>query len=238
MLVTATRTALAANEIQSVIFDMDGVIIDSHPAHRKAWQQFLTMLGKEVEATELDFILDGRKRCEILRHFVGEMSDSELAEFGRIKDDIFQQVSLEVQPVPGVLDFIEDLKRHGIKLAVATSASYSRTHSTLQRMSLKNQFATIVTGDDVAEGKPNPAIYNLVRGRLGTDAGHCLVVEDAASAIQAARQEGFTCLAIGANGSTDKLRAAGANCVIENFVGISLEGLQTILLAECLTRRL
>lgn len=226
----AVKTALPCNDFQSVIFDMDGVIIDSHPAHRKSWQEFLGRLGKEVPARELDFILDGRKRCEILRHFFGEISDSELAEYGRIKDEIFQQISLEVQPVPGVLEFIDDLKRHRIKLAVATSASSSRTHSTLQRMNLHDQFAMIVTGDDVTEGKPNPAVYNLLCSQLGIEVRHCLVIEDAAPAIEAARREGFTCLAIGYNGSAEKLRAAGANYVIENFVGFSLESLQTVLL--------
>jgi beta-phosphoglucomutase len=226
--VSAAKTVPAVSEVRSVIFDMDGVIIDSHPAHRKAWRQFLQTLGKKVSARELDFILDGRKRCEILRHFLGEISDAELAEYGRIKDDIFQQISLEVQPVAGVLDFIADLRRHRIKLAVATSASRSRTHSTLQRLKLRDQFETIVTGDDVAEGKPNPTVYNLVRSRLKTAAHHCLVVEDAPPAIEAAKQEGYTCLGIGSNGSQERLRAAGASLVIENFVGFSLASLQMV----------
>ena len=227
---TANRKNPVSNDIHGVIFDMDGVLIDSHPAHRRAWQEFLQRLGKEVTATELDFILDGRKRCEILRHFFGEMSDVELAEFGRIKDEIFQQISLEVQPIPGVLDFIEDLKQHFVKLAVATSASHSRTHSTLQRLKLQHEFATVVTGDDVADGKPNPEVYNLVRSRLGIEAQQCVVVEDAASAIESARHEGFLCLAVGHNGIAEKLRHAGANWVIDNFLGLSLGSLQTMLL--------
>ena len=56
---------------RGVVFDMDGVIVDSHPAHRKAWRHFLRNLGREVSERDLDFILDGRKRCDILRHFLG-----------------------------------------------------------------------------------------------------------------------------------------------------------------------
>lgn len=57
--------------LSAVIFDMDGVIIDSHPAHRAAWRTFLREIGRKVTETELDFVLDGRKRSEILRHFLG-----------------------------------------------------------------------------------------------------------------------------------------------------------------------
>ena len=76
---------------------MDGVIVDSHPAHRKAWRQFLRTLGREVSNTELNFILDGRKRADILRHFLGELSEAEIVDYGKRKDDFFQHSSFEVK---------------------------------------------------------------------------------------------------------------------------------------------
>lgn len=232
---SASRDFVIANNaprvsrVQNVIFDMDGVIIDSHPAHRKAWQEFLRTVGRSVSEAELDFILDGRKRREILRHFLGELSENELAEYGRKKDELFQEISLDVKPVAGVLDFIEDLRHRGITLAVATSASRTRTRSTLQRLGLTDCFAAVVTGDDIPDGKPDPSIYHLVCARLNAEAHHCLVLEDALSAVQAAKRAGFQCVGVGYNGSCDRLRAAGADHVIENFVGLSLENLHAIL---------
>lgn len=215
------------NNIQSVIFDMDGVIVDSHPTHRKAWHQFLQILDKDVSDTELEFILDGRKRSEILQHFLGNLPMSELAELGRMKDELFQQIALEVKPVPGVIDFVGKLRRRRIKLGIATSASRSRTESTLRKLQLTNCFATVVTGDDVPEGKSSPTIYELVCARLGTKAHHSLVLEDAAPAVRAAKAAGFRCIGIAAsNGSGAKLRTAGADYVIENFVGFSLDDLE------------
>ncbi len=79
--------------VQGVIFDMDGVIVDSHPFHRRAWHKFLRSVGKDVSEEDLDFILDGRKRHEILRHFLGELSEPELANYGNCKDEFFQQVA-------------------------------------------------------------------------------------------------------------------------------------------------
>ena len=224
--VIATNIAPKISRIQNVIFDMDGVIIDSHPAHRKAWQEFLQTLGRSVSEAELDFILDGRKRHEILRHFLGDVPESDLAEYGRKKDHLFQEISLDVKPIAGVLDFIEDLRRCGIALAVATSASKTRTRSTLKRLGLTDRFAVIVTGDDIPNGKPDPSIYHLVCSRLNAEAQECLVLEDAVSAVQAAKRAGFQCVGVGYNGSCDRLRAVGADHVIENFVGLSFENLQ------------
>lgn len=215
--------------MQSVIFDMDGVIIDSHPAHRRAWQEFLRTIGQEVPEHDLDFILDGRKRPEILRHFLGEVSEAQLAEYGKRKDYFFQQIALEISPVPGVIDFITRLSRQGVMLAIATSASQTRTRSTLKRLNLTDHFAVVVTGDDVTNSKPDPAIYNLVCSRLQSQARHSLAVEDAVSGIRAAKEAGLKCVGVVGSRCEGKLRAAGADHVIENFVGLSLNSLQGIL---------
>ncbi len=219
-------------EVQSVIFDMDGVIIDSHPAHRKAWKEFLQTFGKEVPECELDFILDGRKRRDILCHFLGKLSEQELADYGKRKDGLFQEISVEVKPVPGVIDFISSLEQQGITLAIATSASKSRTRTTLKRLRLSDHFAVVVTGDDVTDSKPDPAIYNMVCNRLRSEARNSVAVEDAVAGIRAAKEAGLTCIGVGACGEGEKLCAAGADHVIENFMGFSLHDL------EFLTKRL
>src|ERR1700722_13758834 len=107
--------------LQAVIFDMDGVIVDSHPAHRKAWRKFLRTLGREVSDPELNFILDGRKRADILRHFLGELSEAEIADYGRRKDEFFQNSSFEVKPLPGLIEFLHQLNGARIATAIATS---------------------------------------------------------------------------------------------------------------------
>jgi beta-phosphoglucomutase len=213
------------NHVQSVIFDMDGVIVDSHPAHRRAWREFLQSLGAEIADEELEFILEGRKRSEILQHFLGEMPESKLAEYGRIKDEFFGRIALEVKPVPGVIEFVRSLACRRIKLGIATSASASRTLSTLRRLELSDRFATVVTGDDVPEGKSNPTIYELVCSRLHAKARCSWVFEDAASAIRTAKQAGFMCIGVNSGRGTS-LQAAGADYVIDDFVGFSFDDLQ------------
>jgi beta-phosphoglucomutase len=77
--------------LRGIAFDMDGVIIDSHPAHRSAWKSFLESVGRETSDSELDFILDGRKREEILTHFLGELSPVRMKEYGNRKDELLRK---------------------------------------------------------------------------------------------------------------------------------------------------
>src|SRR5215467_1545459 len=118
--------------IRAIVFDMDGVIIDSHPVHRRAWRKFLTTVGMSIRDEELDFILEGRRREEILRHFLGDLPSSVLAEYGRQKDQFFEEHFTDVKLIPGVRELLDSLDQEGLGAAIATSASSSRTRGTLQ----------------------------------------------------------------------------------------------------------
>ena len=210
--------ASTSNRIAAVVFDMDGVLIDSHPVHRRAWIQFLRTIGREVPESELNFILDGHKRTDILRHFLGDLSPAELEDFGRRKDLFFQQSASEVAPIPGVPAFVADLAAQDIALAVATSASETRTLETLERLQLKKYFNAIVTAGDVRRGKPDPAIYRIACERLNVAPSRALAVEDAVAGIEAARAAGLgACIAVANHTHAEKMILAGASLVIRDF---------------------
>jgi HAD superfamily hydrolase (TIGR01509 family) len=215
--------------IEGVIFDMDGVLIDSHPVHRLAWRKFLATLGKNVSEDQLDFILEGRRRDEILRFFLGEISEHAIAEYGRRKEDFFQQNFQDVKLVPGISAFLEELQHAGMKIGIATSASSYRTLLTLELLCLRTTFAAVVTADEVTEGKPNPEVYRLAAQRMSLRPEQLLVMEDAPSGVQAARSAGIRCIGITNDGRADALRRAGADCVIQDFVGLSIEKLMTLI---------
>jgi HAD superfamily hydrolase (TIGR01509 family) len=218
--------------LRGVVFDMDGVLVDSHAEHRKAWRLFLQTLGRDVPDSELDFVLDGRTRRDILRHFLGSFPDHELAELGRRKDGIFRQVQLAVAPVPGVVRLVRDLHSRGMALAVATSASRSRAHSTLVELGLLNRFETVATGEDVAQGKPHPAVYLLACHRLQIDPQCLLAIEDAVSGIRAAVGAGLRCLAVALHEAPETLIAAGAVQVVRDFENVSSADLECIFLGS------
>jgi beta-phosphoglucomutase len=225
---TSTRKK-SAQALKAVIFDMDGVIINSHPAHRTAWRRFLRELGRDVSESELDFILDGRKRADILRYFLGNLTDSELEEQGRRKDEFFKEVSLDVNPIAGVLDFLAQLEAKKISIAVATSATESRARSTLAQLGVSGRFQVVVTGSDVKQGKPDPAIYQLTCNRLRLQPENVLAVEDAVSGIRAAKSAGLRCIGIAPKGFAQPLIDAGAEFVVGDFSEISIEQLEAVL---------
>jgi len=212
--------------LRGVVFDMDGVIIDSHPAHRLAWKSFLQSLGRSTSDEELDFILDGRKRDEILKYFLGELAPEQIAEYGNRKDELLCQHSEAMQPMPGVIEFLDRLSEAGIRMAIATSASRRRACGTLEELKLASSFHTIVTGDDIPRGKPDPAIYHLAVKRMQESPEHLFAVEDAVSGVKSARAAGIRCLAVGPAQRADLLRSAGADPVIPDFRSFSLSQME------------
>jgi HAD superfamily hydrolase (TIGR01509 family) len=205
---------------------MDGVVIDSHPAHRAAWKSFLESVGRATSDAELDIILDGGKREEILRHFLGELDHAQIAEYGKRKDEILKNHGSKLEPMAGVVEFLDHLLRSGVRMALATSAGRHRACGTLEELGLAHYFDTIVTGDEVTAGKPDPTIYRLTTERMGEEPQHLLAVEDAVSGVKAAKAAGLQCVGIAHNGRADALRLAGANPVIDDFRSLSLPQLE------------
>ena len=205
------------------VFDMDGVLIDSHPVHLAAWKTFLASVGVEVSGPDLSFILEGRTRTEILQHFLGELSDSEVAEFGQKKDKIFRSLEADIRPFPGILPFLRELGRRQIPCGVATSASEIRTASTIERLGLGGFFEAVITATDVIAGKPHPQVYQLACERMNVIPSHAVAFDDAPAGIVAARSAGLRCIGVSNNGTTGALLRAGAERVIPDFV--DLQGL-------------
>ncbi len=209
--------------MQGVVLDMDGVIVDSHPAHRFAWKEFLRTLGREVSDDELDFVMDGRKRREILLHFLGPLTDVQLEKYGKLKDELFWCAAADVGPIAGVGTFIESIRRAGIMAAVATSASTGRARSILTRLGLITHFTAVITGDDVRLGKPDPGIYSLTCQRMNCPPHSAVAFEDAVAGVQAANSAGLKCIGIARGAAEEKLISAGADCVLPDFVNLTVE---------------
>jgi len=207
---------------QGVVFDMDGVVIDSHPAHREAWHGFLRTLDRDVCDHELDYILDGRKREDILLHFLGELSAEQLHRYGQQKDAFFRKQLCQVKPMPGLVHFLGELRERQVPLAIATSGSARRTHFTLEQLNLSRYFKVIVTANDVEASKPNPAIYRLACERLSVSPSRSLAFEDAFSGVLAAKNAGLGCVGVASDDDHHRLLAAGADLVLPDFRGLTL----------------
>jgi beta-phosphoglucomutase len=214
--------------LKGVIFDMDGVLINSHPIHKRAWSKFFESLNLEVSDAELDFVLDGRKKEDILRHFLGDLPDSQIKEYGHQKEMLFREEALCIEPVEGALELLKELAQAHIAFAIASCGSKSRVHYILRQLQVHDCFAAIITADDVACGKPDPDIFRKAADRLGSAYSDLLVCEDAISGVQAAKAAGIKCLGIADHARADELLEAGADRVIANFASTSLPQLEEL----------
>jgi beta-phosphoglucomutase len=219
-------------ELQAFVFDMDGVLINSHSAHRKAWREFLRGEGVDVSDGELAFILEGRTRSEILRRFLGDLTVGELQQYGCRKDDFFRSMEHQIEPIPGVLRLLEILMRQGMSLAVATSASEIRTFATIERLGLGGCFDAVVTASDVEQGKPDPAVYRLACERLEVSPMSAVAFDDARAGVQAAKSAGMRCIGVASNGLCEQLLLAGAEAVVPSFACPQFDELTKALLKD------
>jgi HAD superfamily hydrolase (TIGR01509 family) len=218
--------------LQAMIFDLDGVVVDSHPAHLCAWKTLFSSLGKHVPDHELEFVLEGQKREDILRRFLGELSQNQLEDYGARKEALFRDSARELKPVSGVLEFLQQAEAEGLPMALASSASRSRVEHTLEQLNLTERFRVVVTGSDVTKGKPDPVLFQTAADGLGIEPRSILVCEDAVNGVEAAKTAGMRCLAIASNGRTPLLHKAGADKIVPDFTATSLEELRGLFVGQ------
>ena len=217
--------------LRAVIFDFDGVIVDSHPVHTRAWKELFRSLGKRVSDEDLSFVREGARRDEILRKFMPELTDEQVQRYGAEKERLFRMLADEVTPVSGFVEFLEAVETAGLFTGVATSGNRKRVENMLRQFGLLRRFRAIVTGDDVPRGKPDPALFHLTAQALHVDAKNVLVCEDAVAGVEAAKTAGMKCVAIASDGREPMLRAAGADLVAADFAEVSLDDMRGLFVA-------
>jgi beta-phosphoglucomutase len=209
--------------IKGVLFDMDGVLVDSESFICKAAIMMFSELGITVSPLDFQpFIGMGENR------YIGGV-----AEQHGIKVDIEQVkartyeiykkiVRGKLFPLPGVHEFISKCRRKGLKLALATSADMVKMEVNLNETGLsRNSFNSIITGLDVKKKKPFPDIYLKAAESLGLKPGDCLVVEDAVTGIKAGKDAGCRCLAVTSSFDTAALKEADWIC--DSLLNVSEE---------------
>ncbi|MEX2147314.1 MAG: HAD family phosphatase [Candidatus Rokuibacteriota bacterium] len=213
---------MSGAEAHGVIFDMDGVLIDSGAHHRAAWAALLEDEG--VTANETSWRLTiGRPAEEavalLLRRALPAEEARRLAE--RKREHYARFAGRGVQAIAGVSAFVAELERLGVKRAVATSATRHDVERLLGELRLRERFHVIVAADDVRWGKPNPEVYLRAAEGLALRPSECLVFEDAVVGVHAARNAGMRVIGVTTAHTGRELIEAGAERAIANFEGFA-----------------
>ena len=203
--------------LKAVIFDLDGVVADSHPIHEAAWKTLLVEQGIDSASLNLDFLYAGHPRREILRHYFGSIEPSEMERLGRRKDDLYAIARNKLNAKPGIPRVLSQLNADGILCALATSAGPVRAQESLEHLGITKYFSVIVTGVEPGAPKPAADIFLLAAAKMGVRARHCVVVEDSVAGVLAARAAGMRCAGYAASERWPELAEAGANDLISDF---------------------
>jgi beta-phosphoglucomutase len=179
-------------EIRALIFDMDGVIIDSNPLHRIAWSEY--MRRHDIEMTEaMQQRMYGKRNDEIVRDFFGgHLSDADIFAHGAAKEALYREMMaprIEESLVPGIREF---LARHRNRdLAVATNAEPANVDFVLDHAGLRPFFRVIVNGHQVTNPKPHPEVYLRAAEGLQVRPENCIVFEDSYTGVAAGLAAGM-----------------------------------------------
>ena len=206
--------------IKAVVFDMDGVLIDSGVHHRDAWRAMLSDVGVVAPA---DFwrLTIGRPSEEAVELVLGRLPDGEALRLARLKRNHYVRlVRRGLVPIAGAPQFLTTLTRADVPRAVATSASRYDTERLLSELDLRRHFEVIVTADDVRRGKPDPEVYLQAAESLGVPPEACVVFEDSVVGVHAARAAGMRAIGVTTAHTAAELGAAGAERAIADFEGL------------------
>lgn len=223
--------------LKAVIFDFDGIIVDTEPLHHRAFQELLAPLGLGYsweEYLERYLGFDDRDAFrEAFRAGGRALSDQTLKSLIDGKADAFLEiVSVGVAPYPGVVELIRAISGT-LPLALCSGALRSDIAPILAQLELTGAFDAIVTADEVAFSKPHPESYRLAVARLQelfpgrVDPADSLAIEDTPAGIASAKGAGLRVLAV--TNSYPKERLTGAFRTVESLAGIELEGLRLLL---------
>jgi HAD superfamily hydrolase (TIGR01509 family) len=187
---------------------MDGVLVDTGEAHYRSWDAVLVDYGIPFSR---EFFRDtfGMNNTGILTMLLGDQLTPELlVEIADRKEEEFRRlVQGQVQPLPGVLDWLLRLKQDGFRMGVASSAPMANIDAVVSELDLSLYFDALVSGVDMP-GKPDPALFLEVAGRIGVLPHRCIVVEDAVAGVEAAVRAGMKCIAVTTTNPAGALTAA------------------------------
>jgi len=205
----------------ALLFDLDGVIVDSNPVHVLVWKEYLAKHGIDPGGT-LPGLMYGRRNDEIVRDLFGShLSAAEVQRHGAEKEALYRKVmrdQLGQRLVPGIRDFLQRHRR--VPKALVTNAEPANAEFILNESGLREYFAVVVDGHQVERPKPAPDIYLLAAHLLGKEPADCIVFEDSETGVRAAKAAGTRVVAV----ATTESSFPEAEVVIRDFMDPVLAG--------------
>lgn len=213
--------------MKAVIFDMDGVIINSEPLHHKVEREIVEELGGKLSDEEVASFVgttDYNMWSKIKKKFNFKLSVEELIE---MKKERFMKEIDEIQLVPNFIDFMLSLYKKGYLMAIASSNNRKIVDTIVNKFQLYKYMKFIISGEEVKRSKPDPEIFLTAAKKMNVTPSDCIVIEDATNGVKAAKAAGMKCIGL-KNTDTGKQDLSEADLIIENFNELSLDTLKSL----------
>lgn len=213
-----------------LIFDMDGVIVDNHFYHFKAWQLFFEKYGKNIDEDHYKKNINGRTMKAIIHNVFEDqkLSDVEAKAYGNEKEAIYRDIYSEyLAPTKGLISFLERVKSEGIKTVIGTSAPKENVEFTIDGLKLNHYFDDILDERAVSKGKPDPEIYIKCAKAINYPNSQCVVFEDALAGIEAGKNAGSAVVGLATTHQAHEL--VNTDLIIDDFSNLKTDQLKNIL---------
>ena len=209
--------------VKGIIFDMDGTMVDSLPYHHEAWKIFFNENKVENFSEKLkDY--KGGGTLDLMKAVYGDRySLKELKKMSDEKEIIFRRIYKgNIKPIKGFKKFLNDVKSRNILVGLASNAIRKNVSLIIKELEIYDDFDSIICGDEVDNGKPNPEMFNKNIDRFKINKNECLIFEDSLEGIKAAKYSNINVIGITSSSLHKTLQDAGSTMTISNYVDFDL----------------
>jgi len=222
---------MTANQSRAVLWDMDGVIVDSGLYHMRSWQETFQQTGITFTDDNFKHVF-GMRNDEIIHAILGkDFTQEKFETIVQTKEVAFRRLIKEnVRALPGVLQLLSDISAAGFLQALVSSTPRENIDLIIDKLDIRHYFRQIISGYDVTEGKPSPQGYLLAARQLGVGPENCVVIEDAVAGVKAAKNGGMKCIAVTNTHPADSL--IEADLVVSSLEAVNVAVVEKLLTAD------
>ena len=214
----------------SVLWDIDGVLVNSNPLHFKTWQMTAAEDGFEFSRELFLKTFGQTSRAIIKQHWPRPLTEEEIHYFDTRKEGLYRQCAAQgmVKPIPGALETIKKFYEAKILMGAGSSGPGLNVHFMLNLLKIAPFLQAIVSGTDVEHGKPSPDIYLTAAAEMGVEPSSCIVIDDSRSGVIAGKDAGMKVIGFFSDGHNEN-EYERANRIVHSFDEITLDGLQDLM---------
>jgi len=214
--------------LKAIIFDLDGTLVDSLPYHHESWRIFFK--NNNLEEHDFSEVLKeykGGGTLELMTSVFGDMyTKDELKKMTDDKEIIFRDIyKSKIYPIEGLIKFLDNLKENNILLSIGSNAIRKNVLMTIEELGITGYFSSIICGDEVSKGKPDPEMYLKTLSNLKMDKNECIIFEDSIEGVTAAKNAGIKSIGVTSSQSSEILKSVGAFKTINDYTEISLDNI-------------